>query len=59
MTEIFSEVEGVNEIRGLLAVSCPGGSIAAVTLRQNDDPAVALLQDVGTLTAFPVLVGTP
>ena len=55
VTQLFPEVEGVAEMRGLLTISSPV-PIVAVTLLQNDDPATPFPQDVGTLTAFPVLI---
>ena len=58
VTQLFSDVEGVDEIRGLLAISSPV-PIVAVTLLQNDDPGTPFPQDVGTLTAFPVLTEVP
>ncbi len=57
VSQLFPEVEGIDEMRGLLEVSSPV-PIVAVTLLQNDDPATAFPQDVGTLTAFPVLEET-
>ncbi len=54
VTQLFPEVEGISEMRGLLEVSSPV-PIVAVTLLQNDDPGTPFPQDVGTLTAFPVL----
>ncbi len=41
-------------MQGLMTIE--GAPLAAVTLRQNDDPAVAFPEDVPTLTAYPVLV---
>ena len=55
LTQLFPEVEGIDNMRGLLGISSPV-PIVAVTLLQNDDPATPFPQDVGTLTAFPVLV---
>ena len=57
VTQLFPDVEGIDEMRGLLEVSSPV-PIVAVTLLQNDDPATPFPEDVGTLTAFPVLEGT-
>ncbi len=54
ITQLFPNVEGIDEMRGLLAISSPF-PIVAVTLLQNDDPATSFPEDVGTLTAFPVL----
>ncbi len=56
-TEIFSEVETIGEMLGLIAVSSDV-PVAAVTLKQNDAPGT-FPDDVATLTAFPVLPGTP
>ena len=58
VTQLFPDVEGAGEMRGLLAIASPV-PIVAVTLLQNDDPATAFPQDVGTLTAFPVLTELP
>ncbi len=57
VSQLFPEVEGIDEMRGLLEVSSLV-PIVAVTLLQNDDPATAFPQDIGTLTAFPVLEET-
>ncbi len=54
VTQLFAEVEGVDEMQGLMTIE--GAPLAAVTLRQNDDPAAAFPEDVPTLTAYPVLV---
>ena len=54
VTQLFPDVEGIDEMRGLLAISSPF-PIIAVTLLQNDDPSNPFPGDVGTLTAFPVL----
>ncbi len=54
VTQLFPEVEGIDDMRGLLQISSPV-PIVAVTLLQNDDPGTPFPQDVGTLTAFPVL----
>ena len=54
VTQFFEEVEGVDEMQGLMTID--GAPVTAVTLRQNDDPAVAFPADVPTLTAYPVLV---
>ena len=54
VTQFFDQVEGVDEMQGLMTIE--GAPLAAVTLRQNDDPATAFPEDVPTLTAYPVLV---
>ena len=54
VTELFAEVQGIDEMQGLLRISSPV-PIVAVTLLQNDDPATSFPEDVATLTAFPVL----
>ena len=58
VSELFSEVDTIGEMRGLLAVSSDI-PIAAVTLKQNNDPLASFPEDVATLTSFPVLPGTP
>ncbi len=58
VTELFSEVQGIDEMLGLMSISSPV-PIVAVTLLQNDDPAISFPEDVATLTAFPVLPGAP
>ena len=58
VTQLFPDVEEVDEMRGFLAITSPV-PIIAVTLLQNDDPATPFPQDVGTLTAFPVLTEVP
>ena len=58
VTELFAEVDGIDEMQGLLSISSPF-PIVAVTLLQNDDPGTPFPEDVATLTAFPVLPGTP
>ena len=58
VTELFAEVQGIDEMQGLLSISSPV-PIVAVTLLQNDDPETPFPEDVATLTAFPVLPGTP
>ncbi len=54
VTQLFPDVEEVGSMRGLLVISS-AVPIVAVTLLQNDDPGSPFPQDVGTLTAFPVL----
>ena len=54
VTELFAEVQGIDEMQGLLRISS-AVPIVAVTLLQNDDPATSFPEDVATLTAFPVL----
>ena len=58
VTQLFPEVEGIDNMRGLLQVSSPV-PIVAVTLLQNDDSSTPFPEDVGTLTAFPVLTEVP
>ena len=58
VTELFADVEGIDEMRGLLGISS-AVPIVAVTLLQNDDPEINFPDDVATLTAFPVFPGTP
>ncbi len=58
VTQLFPDVEEVASMRGLLAISS-SVPIVAVTLLQNDDPDTPFPQDVGTLTAFPVLTSVP
>ena len=58
VTELFSDVDQIGEMRGLVAISSDV-PIAAVTLKQNNDPLTSFPEDVATLTAFPVLPGTP
>ena len=59
VTQLFSDVPGIEEMRGFMVarrgseLSTP--SMAPVTLRQNDDPSISFPEDIGTLTAFPVL----
>ncbi len=54
VTQLFPDVDGIDSMRGLLVITSPV-PIVAVTLLQNDDPGTPFPQDVGTLTAFPVL----
>ncbi len=58
VSELFPDVEQIDEMRGLVAVSSDV-PVAAVTLKQNNDPLTGFPEDVATLTAFPVLPGTP
>ena len=57
--QFFPEIEAqAREMEGLLTVQSTM-PLAAVTLRQNDDPTKIFPQDVPTLTAFPVIAGRP
>ena len=55
--ELFPEVLGPGgNFRGSLTVQSDV-PLAAVTLRQNDDPALGFPDEVPTLSAFPVIPG--
>ena len=54
--EFFREVEQASEMQGSLTVSSDV-PLVAVTLRQNDDPAIAFPDEVPTLATFPVIPG--
>ena len=56
ITEIFPEVEGVTEMLGSMTVHS-GTPVAAVTLRETDDPAKQFPDTVPTLSTFPVIPG--
>ena len=58
VSQLFSSVDPIGEMRGLIAVSSDI-PIAAVTLKQNNNPLLSFPEDVATLTAFPVLPETP
>ncbi len=54
--QLFPDVEGIDEMEGSLTIesSVP---LAAVTIRQNDQPGVEFPNEVPTLTTFPVIQG--
>jgi hypothetical protein len=54
--EIFEGVGGVDEMEGVVTVSSTQ-PLAAVTVRQTDNPALSFPQEVPTLSAFPVIPG--
>ena len=54
--EFFREVEQASEMLGSLTVTSDV-PLVAVTLRQNDDPAIAFPDEVPTLATFPVIPG--
>ena len=54
--EFFREVEQASEMQGSLTVTSDV-PLVAVTLRQNDDPAIAFPDEVPTLATFPVIPG--
>jgi photosystem II stability/assembly factor-like uncharacterized protein len=54
--EIFEGVPGVDEMEGVVTVESTE-PLAAVTVRQNDNPLLSFPQDVPTLAAFPVIPG--
>ncbi|UCF37048.1 MAG: hypothetical protein JSU96_20000, partial [Acidobacteriota bacterium] len=56
ITEIFSQVEGITEMEGMLEITSPV-PLAAITLRQTDAPGKEFPAEVPTLTTFPVIPG--
>jgi photosystem II stability/assembly factor-like uncharacterized protein len=54
--EIFEGVGGVDEMEGVVTVESTQ-PLAAVTVRQTDNPALSFPQEVPTLSAFPVIPG--
>ncbi len=55
-SELFPEVEGLENLEGTLTVSSTQ-PIAAITIRQNDEPGLQFPAEVPTLTTFPVIPG--
>ncbi len=55
-SELFPEVEGLDNLEGTLTVSSTQ-PIAAITIRQNDEPALQFPTEVPTLATFPVIPG--
>lgn len=56
VTELLPSLAGVDEMVGSLAVSSDQ-PLAAITLRQTDDPNLAFPDEVPALTTFPVIPG--
>jgi hypothetical protein len=54
--EIFPEILESNLQEGVITVQSEQ-PLAAITLRQNDDPALAYPQDITSMCAFPVIGG--
>ena len=55
-SELFPEVEGLDNLEGTLTVSSTQ-PITAITIRQNDEPALQFPAEVPTLATFPVIPG--
>ena len=55
-SELFPEVEGLDNLEGTLTVSSTQ-PITAITIRQNDEPALQFPAEVATLATFPVIPG--
>ncbi|HSR50641.1 MAG TPA: hypothetical protein VLV83_07410 [Acidobacteriota bacterium] len=58
VSELFPALAQAGEMRGTMTVSSPH-PVAAVVLRQGDDPGLGFPEEVPTLTAFPVAEGLP
>ena len=55
-SELFPEVEGLDNLEGTLTISTTQ-PITAITIRQNDEPALQFPAEVPTLATFPVIPG--
>ena len=55
-SQLFSKVEGVDDLEGALTVSSTQ-PIAAITILQNDEPGLQFPGEVPTLATFPVIPG--
>ncbi len=58
VTEIAPEIIAAGAERGVMTVHSDRG-LAAMTLRQRDDPSESFPDDIPLITAFPVMPGRP